>query len=321
MKRLLLLRRFPEADRALIRERLAGRYEVIDWPGDDGNGRVAAAAAGAEVMLGNSMPTGVLAAARELRLLQVAGAGVDRLDLAALTARGVVVCNSHSNAPFVAETAVALALALVKNTCRRDRGIRAGDWRPGPAGTLLGRTAGFFGFGHVGRHILRLLAGFRPAAVAWSRDIDPGDIAGLPPVEFLGPDEVLARADILFLCLPLTPDTRGCIMLRELRLLGPAGFLVNVARAGLVNEDDLYRALAEDIIAGAGLDVWEAPVECEGRKLPSSRPFHELDNVVLSPYCAGAAVGAPHLTAALDNLARYADTGRLESIISPAEGY
>ncbi|HDQ99596.1 MAG TPA: hypothetical protein ENN51_04845, partial [candidate division WOR-3 bacterium] len=125
MKTLLLTRRFPAPDLALIRERLRERYEVVEWPGDG------PAVGAAEVALGNALPESVLAAAGRLRLFQVAGAGADRLDLTALAARGVTVANSHSAAPFVAETAVALALALVKGTARRDRGLRQGDWRAG----------------------------------------------------------------------------------------------------------------------------------------------------------------------------------------------
>lgn len=342
MKRLLLLRRFPEPDLALIRARLADRYEIIEWPGDE---RAAEAAARAELMLGNALPARVLAAADRLELLQVAGSGVDRLDLNAIAERRVIVCNSHSNAPFVAETAVALALALVKQTCRRDRAMRGGELHPGRPGTLFGRRFGFFGFGHVGQQILRLLTGWlpesdpaEPAAFAWSLDPDlwersldrdcgppgQGTIATrklLPQeaVRFLDRDELLRAADFLFLCLPLTPATRACITTRELRLLGPEAYLVNVARAGLVNYPDLYRALCEGTIAGAGIDVW--PESAGPDTAPAWQAFAALDNVVLSPYCAGHAPGAPHLIAALDNLIHYADTGRAGNIVSCVEGY
>ncbi|HDR00378.1 MAG TPA: hydroxyacid dehydrogenase, partial [candidate division WOR-3 bacterium] len=177
---------------------------------------------------------------------------------------------------------------------------------------------GFLGFGQVGRHILRLLAGWRGPAAAWS--LDRRSAPDLPPVEFRERDEVLARSEVVFLCLPLTRATRGCVGARELDLLGPDGYLVNVARAGLVVEEDLFRALRERRIAGAGLDVWwEGP---KPGQTPSVRhPFHELDNAVLSPYCAGHGPNAPHLAGALDNLRRYAETGRVGNVVDPALGF
>jgi phosphoglycerate dehydrogenase-like enzyme len=106
-------------------------------------------------------------------------------------------------------------------------------------------------------------------------------------------DRLLDAADVAVVCVPVGERTRGLVGARELALLGPDSYLVNVARGRVVDEEALYDALRERRIAGAALDVWWTyPAEGSVRSAPSRFPFHELDNVVMTPHVSGRSVGS-----------------------------
>ena len=205
------------------------------------------------------------------------------------------VYNLHHNAIAAAELAVSLLLAAAKTLIPVDRVFRRHDWRSrydGAPTTLLGgKTALVLGLGAIGTRI---------AAVCGALEMDVhavrkrADLPGPSSVTVHSLDQlhaILPLADALLICLPLTPETDGMIGEREIGLLQPSSLLVNVARGAIVDEEALYRALAEGRIGGAGIDVWyRYPASSEERKNtpPSRFPFHELDNVVMSPHRGGA---------------------------------
>jgi phosphoglycerate dehydrogenase-like enzyme len=206
----------------------------------------------------------------------------------------IAVHNLHHNARPVAEMAITLMLAAAKTIVPADRALRAHDWRPRyrdtPSLLLAGRTALVLGYGAVGRIVADLCRALGMVVVATRRG------CGEPPE---GPDEVhpatalrelLPRADALIICLPLTPQTEDLIGPAELALLPPGAVLVNVGRGRIVNEAALYHALRDGRSLAAGLDTWyNYPADAEARAgtPPSAFPFHELDNVVMSPHRAG----------------------------------
>ncbi|MCK4438280.1 hydroxyacid dehydrogenase, partial [Candidatus Bathyarchaeota archaeon] len=157
---------------------------------------------------------------------------------------------------------------------------------------LSGRKAGIVGFGSIGREVGRMLQcmGMNVLAVKRSRDDELAEAMGL---EFLGtPDDlihVMSESDFVVVTAPLTPETRGMIGEEELRAMKPSAYIVNVARAALIQEEPLYRALSEGRIAGAALDVWWTPHfwdplwNPEG-KPASEYPFWELPNVICTPH-------------------------------------
>jgi phosphoglycerate dehydrogenase-like enzyme len=214
----------------------------------------------------------------------------------------IPVHNLHHNARPVAEMAIALMLAAAKTIVPADRALRAGDWRPryrhDPSLLLAGRTALILGYGAVGRHVANLCRALGMVVVATRRG------SGEPPE---GPDEIhpatalgelLPRADVLIICLPLTPQTEDLIAAAELVLLPPGAVLVNVGRGRIVNEAALYHALRDGRLLAAGLDTWyNYPADPEDRAStpPSAFPFHELDNVVMSPHRAGHSDQTEHL--------------------------
>ncbi len=244
-----------------------------------------------EVIVATRLSPVVARAAPRLRLLQKTGAGVDDMPFDALREETWVANTSGSNPLPLAEGAVALVLALAKKVVQRHGGFMEG--RSAGRGVLLrGKKAGIVGYGSIGREVGRLLGCMGMGVLAVKRSRDPG-LAESMDLEYLGaPDDlvhVMSESDFVVVTAPLTPETRGMIGEEELRSMKPTAYLVNVARAAIVEEEPLYRALKEVWIAGAALDVWWTPHfwdplwNKEGRP-PSEYPFWELPNVVCTPH-------------------------------------
>jgi phosphoglycerate dehydrogenase-like enzyme len=215
-------------------------------------------------------------------------------------------------------------LALTRHLLVYDRGLRSGAWsRDLPIEReLRGRTLGAIGLGHIGRRVVELGRAFGMEAVAVTRSPAPERAQGL---RWLGPfadlDRLFAEADVAVVCVPLAPETAGIVGARQLELLGPEGYLANVARGGIVQEQPLYEALREGRIAGAALDVWwQYPGSRKASAQPSELPFHELDNVVMTPHVSGRSEGTQSGRAqfVVEQLVRLAEGRPLENVV--AEG-
>ncbi|MEZ4771165.1 MAG: 2-hydroxyacid dehydrogenase [Caldilineales bacterium] len=205
--------------------------------------------------------------------------------------------NLHHNAIPTAEMALALLLAAARFIPLGDRLLRQGNWaarydKP-PEMVLHGQTALILGFGAIGQHVARLCQAFGMRVLAVRRNPAaplPADLT----VEVSAPDrlhDLLPQADVLVVTLPLSASTRGLIGARELALLPRHALLVNIGRGDVVDEEALYQALHSRRLPGAALDVWYRYPENEDDRaatLPSTYPFHELDNVVMSPHHGGA---------------------------------
>ena len=252
-------------------------------------------AAEADVLVGWRPTQDLLVAAEDARYFLTPATGVNATvetfrSANAIRRRPIVLVNSHGNAEATAQHAVALLLSLLNGIVPHHNAMAAGRWRTSDAlwrsVPLRGATVGLAGFGAINRRVMALLAGFRPVFVALRRRPEP--IEGVAAV--FGPahvNEFLRRSDMAILALPLTAETEGLIGSEQMAALGPDGFLVNVGRGATVREAALYEALRHGQIAGAALDVWYdyAPESSpDGRRYPSRHPFHELDNVVLSPH-------------------------------------
>jgi phosphoglycerate dehydrogenase-like enzyme len=228
-----------------------------------------------------------------LRLIHIPASGLDEVDCDAVPA-GVPVCNAFEHDVGIAEHVLAAILHFTVDLAGRDRRFRGGDWSDSPgkgaAGRpeLAGQTVGLIGYGSISRAIARRAQAFgmRVAAVTRTpRALDPAP-ALLVGFERLG--EVLAASDFLVVACPLNDETRGLIGASELARLKPSAVLINVARGPIADERALYEALQEKRIRGAALDVWyRYPTATEPAPRPSSLPFHELDNVVMTPHCSG----------------------------------
>ena len=243
--------------------------------------------------------------------------------------------STHYNVAPTAEMAIGLMLAAAKSMIPLDRDLRRHDWPAHdnqiPTLILHGRTATILGYGRIGQrigdicHALGMnVIGIRRHAAAPDPERTLDDFAELySPADLR---DLLPRSDVLFVAVPLTPETEGMIDADELARLPQEAIVVNVGRAHVIDEGALYAALRDRTILAAGLDVWyQYPPRTGGRghAAPSSFPYHELDNVVMSPHRGGritAAEGAR--TIELANLLRAAAEGRpIPSRIDKELGY
>lgn len=222
-----------------------------------------------------------------LRYIVVTGRRTDTVDVAAAARRGVLVSNtgvpgegSAGAAEYpgsVGELTWALILALTRGIAFEDRMMRQGGWQHGAGITLRGRTLGVLGLGRLGRAVAAIGAAFGMDVIAWSPNLTDARAAAAG-VRRVDKATLFAVSDVLTLHLALADSTRGIVGAQELALMKPTAFLVNTARAALVDEAALMAALEDRRIAGAGLDVyWQEP-------LPPDHPIRRLPNVVLSPH-------------------------------------
>jgi D-3-phosphoglycerate dehydrogenase len=224
----------------------------------------------------------VLAACDRLRLISIWGTGTDNIDFAAARTRDVAVTNTPGvNAHAVAEHTIALMLAVARRLPSMDRGVRGGEWPRGTLVQLEGKTLGIVGLGAIGSRVATLAAAFGMNLLASTLDEDAGRSAAVGarhvPLETL-----LTESDFVSLHLRLSERTTKYIDRAKLALMKPSAFLINTARAGLVDREALLEALRESRIAGAGLDVFhEEPVRAGDSLLA-------LPNVVVTPHNAGS---------------------------------
>jgi len=257
------------------------------------------------------------AASPGLRLLQVPGAGLDRIDRASLRP-GLALANAYGHEAGIAEYVIGTMIALTRSFQRIDQKLRAGQWEsqwsvgaPAPPlwPELAGKTLGILGFGHIGEALARRAHAFDMKVCAVRRNAPSVAPHGLMFVG--GPerlDEVLSLSDYLAITLSLSPETRGLIDARRLALMKPSAYLINVARAEIIDEQALYDALAGGRLSGAALDVWYRYPTSTGNTMPSTAPFHTLSNVIMTPHISGWTEGMLEARASViaENIARTA---------------
>jgi len=211
-----------------------------------------------------------------LKIIVVAFTGVDHIPMDLCRSRGISVCNAAGySTQAVAELTIALAINLYRMIVFLDNSTRIGQTRKGfLGGEMSGKTFGIIGFGAIGGRTAKLAQAFGCRVIAWSQSKKTSD-----GVEFVQLDQLLQRADIVTLHLPLTESTRGLINDSKLRLMKPNAILINTARGPIVDYTALAVALKNGVIAGAAVDVYEhePPVEI-------SHPLLFAPNTILLPH-------------------------------------
>jgi len=256
-------------------------------------------ASDADIIVGWRPSENLLETAQNLRLYINPGAGVQHLldKFRSLNpSRNVTLVNGHGNSYFTAQHAVALLLALTNRVIPHHNWMTQGKWRMGDeqaqSTPMRERHLGLLGYGAVNSKVHRFLSGFgldfSILKTSWEDEYDlPTPVTRYTPPKL---HEFLEATDTLIVAVPLTDKTEGLIGEEELKILGKESFLVNISRGDVVDEDALYRALENDIIKGASIDVWyEYKPEPDEKdcKFPydeEQHPFHNLENVVLSPH-------------------------------------
>jgi phosphoglycerate dehydrogenase-like enzyme len=300
---------------ARLAERLPGAEIVRAQPDE-----LARALVDADAVVCNRLSPADTRDARRLRLVQATSAGADSVDPAALPP-GCTLCNAYEHEDAIAEWVLMSVLALTRHLLEYDRGLRSGDWnRDLPLEReLRGRVLGAIGYGHIGRRVVELGRAFGMEAVAVTRSPTRERAKG---IRWLGSledlDRLFAEADVAVVAVPLAPETAGMVGAPQLDLLGPAGYLANVARGAIVQQQPLYEALRDRRIAGAALDVWWAyPESRNATAQPAKYPFHELDNVVMTPHVSGRSEGTRVGRAdfVVEQLVRLAEGRPLENVL------
>jgi D-3-phosphoglycerate dehydrogenase len=240
----------------------------------------------------------ILGPCTKLRMISILGTGTDNVDLKSAKELGITVTNTPgANALAVAEHAVALLFSLARQIPLLDREVRAGKWPRVDMVQLSGKVMGLLGLGAIGRQVARIIQGLGMERIAWT--LHPSaERAEEEGVRFVSREELLRSSDVLSLHLRLNEETRGFIKKEDFQRMKPSAFLVNTARASLVEPGALYEALRSQRIAGAALDVFDQ------EPLPPEDPLITLPNVVLTAHCSALTPEATHnsLMMAIENV-------------------
>ena len=227
-----------------------------------------------------AFPKSVITRLPKLKLLASTGLRNAAIDVPACLKQGVVVCGAKGarhGLAATAETAWALILALHKRLVASHNALTGGQWQPQLALALEGRVLGIAGLGNIGQRMARIAQAFGMEVIAWSPNLTP-ERAAQAGVRMVSKVQLFEQADVVSLHLVLSATTAGLVSQTELSAMRPGAFLVNTARAGLVDEAALLAALQQGRIGGAGLDVfWQEP-------LPQTHALCSLHNVVLTPH-------------------------------------
>jgi len=219
----------------------------------------------------------VIEGSKKLKVLAKHGAGVDNIDMKAASSRGIVVTSAPgTNSDAVADLTIGLFLALARKIPFADRSVRAGEWPRFAGVQIFRKVLGIIGLGEIGKRVAKRALGFDMKVIAYDLFKDEA-FARQWGITYLPLDEVLSAADFISIHIPSMPSTLKMIGARELKLMKPEAFLVNISRGDVLDEEALCRGLQEGTIRGAGLDVFSS-------EPPKGSPLLALDNVVLTPH-------------------------------------
>jgi len=276
------------ADRGLDRLRAAGHEVVVHLGLTAAELLVEVTTAHAVIIRSETQITSeVLEAGTGLVVVGRAGIGLDNVDVAAATRRGVMVVNApQSNVISAAEHAMALLLALARNLPQAHGALKAGKWQRSQwtGVELHGKVLGVVGLGRVGALVAQRALAFGMQLVAYDPYVS-AERARQMGVELMGLDELVATADFVTVHLPKTPETLGLIGRDLLSRAKPGLRVVNTARGGIVDEDALAWAIGEGFVAGAALDVF-------AKEPTTESPLFGLDSVVVTPHLGASTAEA-----------------------------
>src|SRR5262245_8719924 len=241
------------------------------------------------------VPGNVIERLSRCRVISRLGAGTDRIDVEAATRRGIVVANVPDFClNEQAEHTMALLLSFARRLPRMIAAMHEHEWSarsdPGVR-RVAGRTLGLVGFGAGARAVAERARGFGLRLLAWARTQDRHrEDAERLGVELVELDHLLEESDFVSIHLPLVPETRHLIDAARLARMKPTAVLINTARGAVIDEGALVESLRQKRIAGAALDVFEGIDVFALPGTPADHPLLNLDNVILTPHCAGSSV-------------------------------
>jgi lactate dehydrogenase-like 2-hydroxyacid dehydrogenase len=282
-EKVLIYSRFPKA----MMLRIGQRYDLMDAAGKPPNDMFTPAQlAGVRAMItagGTPLGVGMMDLLPALQAIVCYGTGYDGVDLAAAASRNIAVGNSPAaNASSVADIAMTLMLAVTRRLLPADDYVRSGSWSAAKPSPLMkpqpgnpGRRIGIYGMGEIGRRIAERAAAFEMDVAYYSRSKREVPYRYVPSLEAL-----VEWCSVLMIAVRAGADTQHAINAGMLRKLGPDGYLVNISRGSVIDQQALVAALADKTIAGAGLDVYE-------KEPHAPDALTAFANVVLTPHIGG----------------------------------
>jgi len=283
-----------------------------------------------DIFIGGFIDGDSIKRAKKLKLIQVPYAGVDPIPFDVVKERNILISNAHENALTVAEHGFSLLLALSKSLVVHDRDLRKSIWHGWMANEpnfeVYEKTIGIIGLGAIGREMAKRAKAFGMKVIGTKKDIKK-DIDKLKdfvdeiyPMENIA--EVIKKSLFIFISVPLTKDTENLIGEKELNLMKDK-YLINISRGKVVNEEALYNALKNGILKGAAIDVWYNYPKPGEKAYPSKYPFHELDNIIMTPHSAGFTVESVQRNwlFTFRNILKFAKGEKIENIVDAEKQY
>lgn len=221
----------------------------------------------------------VIEAASKLKIIARAGVGVDNVDVEAATEKGIMVVNApESTSITVAEHTMGIILSLARKISIADKSVKEGRWEKSKfmGSELAGKTLGVVGMGRIGSQVAIRCKAFAMEILVNDPYITE-EAASKLGATIVDKDTLFQNADVITIHVPLTPETRHSVAKKEFAMMKKNAFIINCARGGIINEEDLYEALLNGDIGGAGLDVFE-------KEPPIDSPLLSLDNMVVTPH-------------------------------------
>jgi D-3-phosphoglycerate dehydrogenase len=236
----------------------------------------------------------IIEAADQLKIIGRAGVGVDNIDVPAATKKGILVINApDGNTISACEHTMAMMLALARHLPQADQSLRQHLWdRSKYTGIeLRGKTIGILGFGKIGSEIATRCKAFGMHVLAYDPYVTQ-ERADMYNVKLTTRETIYKEADFITVHMPLTDETRNMIAKEQLEMMKPTARVINVARGGIINEEDLYHAVKDGVIAGGAVDVWS-------KEPMTENPLFELPQMVVTPHL-GASTEEAQINVALD---------------------
>lgn len=295
-------------------EHFGGRATIAEARDDEGANARAAKFADAEVLV-TMIVNRSLPPMPKLKLIQLPVSGTDSVDFAAVPT-GVPLCNVYEHEIGIAEYILCGMLEWTLDLVRRHDRFRAGSWAESPRqmgpmrGELSGKTVLLIGYGSIARATAVRAKAFGVRTLALTRNPRPIEPAPDLLAGYGELDRLLPEADFVVACCPLSDTTKGMLSAAQFARMKPTAVVMNVGRGPVIDEDALYAALKDRRIAGGVIDTWyQYPDIAKDPKVrPSRHPFHELDNVIMTPHMSGWTEGASkrRWEVMIDNIERLA---------------
>ncbi len=302
---------------AKMQEELAALPNVtVDVVGLDGY-----SLAGYDVFIGKKLSEELLKDADKLRCIFAYKTGVDDFPLETLAQKGVTVVNSHTDSAIIAEYAFGLMMSLTARITEFDNKFRTGIWHDlnNPYWkSIFSMKIGLLGYGHIGQEIHKILKRNGIETYTLNRGHIYEDIHLVADVK-----ELAQTTDLLMLSLPKVKET-DAIINREVMELMSGKLIVNVGRSNAIDQQALYEALRDGVIAGAAIDTWDSkPQDLTKPFFPTELPFAELENIILSPHQAmNVADGhARYVEDTTKKVVDYVLNGNLKDVVDLNKGY